>query len=79
MEATTATTMFNRLASDDMFAAGCILAELFLCKPLFDKDTLSLYFKKRKLPTTVYDLPNFIQSFIGKTIDICIFLKKFVF
>ncbi|XP_073275197.1 protein GFS12 [Primulina huaijiensis] len=47
----------SKSAADDMFAIGCILAELQLRKPLFGLNSLDLYLESGVLPSPMQELP----------------------
>ncbi|XP_019171266.1 PREDICTED: protein GFS12 isoform X1 [Ipomoea nil] len=51
-------------ASNDIFAVGCILAELHLRRPLFDPTSLGVYLESGVLPRMMQELPPETQVFV---------------
>ncbi|VFQ76966.1 unnamed protein product [Cuscuta campestris] len=56
-------------ASDDIFAAGCILAELHLRRPLFDPTSLGVYLESGCFPILMQELPPETRVFIEACIQ----------
>ncbi|CAH9108524.1 unnamed protein product, partial [Cuscuta europaea] len=56
-------------ASDDIFAVGCILAELHLRRPLFDPTSLGAYLESGCFPMLMQELPPETRVFIEACIQ----------
>ncbi|KZV35014.1 putative inactive serine/threonine-protein kinase lvsG [Dorcoceras hygrometricum] len=56
-------------AADDMFAIGCILAELQLKKPLFGLKSLDLYMESGVVPSTMQELPYHVRLIVETCIQ----------
>ncbi|KAG6664127.1 protein GFS12 [Carya illinoinensis] len=50
-------SIFSEDAAKDIFSVGCVLAELFLRKPLFDSTSLAMYLESGILPELMQELP----------------------
>ncbi|GMH19785.1 hypothetical protein Nepgr_021626 [Nepenthes gracilis] len=51
-------------AAKDIFALGCIIAELYLRRPLFDSISLPIYLNDGTLPVLVKELPPQVQFIV---------------
>ncbi len=49
-------SVVDLLRSNDMFSLGCIIAELYLEKPLFSQRSLVAYKEHKQFPTTLYEV-----------------------
>ncbi|XP_057859002.2 protein GFS12 isoform X1 [Cryptomeria japonica] len=56
--------------ANDIFAVGCIIAELHLHRPLFDPVSLAAYIKDGILPGLLKKLPPYLQSLIESAIHL---------
>lgn len=56
-------------AADDIFAVGCILAELHMGKPLFGPSSLASYLDSGFLPSSMQDLPHHIKIVVETCIQ----------
>ncbi|KAL7154403.1 hypothetical protein ABFS83_03G000400 [Erythranthe nasuta] len=56
-------------SADDIFAMGCILAELQLGKPLFGLNSLASYLESGVLPNSMQELPNHIKIVVEDCIQ----------
>lgn len=56
-------------AAKDIFSIGCIIAELYLKKPLFDPISLSTYINGGLLPGVVRELPPFVKILVEACIQ----------
>ncbi|CAM6117206.1 unnamed protein product [Calypogeia fissa] len=54
---------------EDVFAIGCMLAELYLKRPLFDPSTTSLYKARGIIPDVVECLPSYVQFLVKSTLE----------
>ncbi|GAV71633.1 WD40 domain-containing protein/Beach domain-containing protein [Cephalotus follicularis] len=52
----------------DIFSIGCVLAEQYLRRPLFDSTSLAIYFKNGDLPGLLLELPPHIKVLV----ELCI-------
>ncbi|KAG4998317.1 hypothetical protein JHK84_029345 [Glycine max] len=63
----------SRLCSEDIardiFSVGCLLAELHLCRPLFDPISLAIYLEDGTLPGYLQDLPPDIRLLVEACIQ----------
>lgn len=59
----------SKKAAEDIFSVGCILAELYLRKPLFDSTSLALYFESGILPCLMQELPPHTKVFVEACIE----------
>ncbi|KAJ1423857.1 WD40/YVTN repeat-like-containing domain superfamily [Sesbania bispinosa] len=63
----------SRLASEDVasdiFSVGCLLAELHLCRPLFDSISLAIYFEDGTLPGSLQELPPHVRLLVEACIQ----------
>lgn len=63
----------SRLASEDIardiFSVGCLLAELHLCRPLFDSISLALYLEDGTLPGLLQELPPHVRLLVEACIQ----------
>ncbi|TKY51206.1 inactive serine/threonine-protein kinase lvsG [Spatholobus suberectus] len=63
----------SRLCSEDVardiFSIGCLLAELHLCRPLFDPISLAIYLEDGTLPGFLQDLPPDIKLLVEACIQ----------
>ena len=55
-------------AAIDMFSVGCIIAELYLKKPLFDAASVSIYLEKEILPDLLWELPANVKVLVESCI-----------
>ncbi|XP_052207583.1 protein GFS12 [Diospyros lotus] len=53
----------------DIFSVGCILAELYLGRPLFDPTSLATYLKGGVLPSVLQELPPHTKVLVGACIE----------
>ncbi|CAN4094999.1 unnamed protein product [Withania somnifera] len=53
--------VYSEDAANDIFAVGCILAELHLRRPLFDPTSLSMYLESGVLPAFAQELPRTLK------------------
>ncbi|GAB2294187.1 hypothetical protein Dimus_028405 [Dionaea muscipula] len=60
---------YSEEAAKDIFALGCIIAELYLKKPLFDSVSLSIFFNEGVLPVSVNQLPPEVKLLIEACIQ----------
>lgn len=56
-------------AADDIFAVGCILAELQMGKPLFGPSSLASYLDSGFLPSSMQDLPHHMKVVVEACIQ----------
>ncbi|KAJ8435741.1 hypothetical protein Cgig2_003163 [Carnegiea gigantea] len=56
-------------AAEDIFSIGCIIAELYLKRPLFDPISLSTYINGGHLPGVVRELPPFVKILVEACIQ----------
>lgn len=66
--ALTSKSTFDELKACDMFALGCIIAEVYSGKPLFNPHTIHTYFDKALYPD-LSALPSNVRSLVLKLID----------
>ncbi|PNX95558.1 putative inactive serine threonine-protein kinase LVSG-like protein [Trifolium pratense] len=63
----------SRLASEDIardiFSVGCLLAELHLCRPLFDSISLEMYLEDGTLPGFLQELPPHVRILVEACIQ----------
>ncbi|KAL3829307.1 hypothetical protein ACJIZ3_018109 [Penstemon smallii] len=59
----------SRKLADDIFAIGCILAELHMKKPLFGMNSLISYLESGVLPSSVKELPHHLQVIVQSCIQ----------
>ncbi|CAL5209622.1 unnamed protein product [Lathyrus oleraceus] len=63
----------SRLASEDIardiFSVGCLLAELHLCRPLFDSISLEIYLEDGTLPGFLQELPPHVRILVEACIQ----------
>jgi WD repeat-containing protein 81 len=63
----------SRLASKDIagdiFSVGCLLAELHLCRPLFDSISLKMYLEDGTLPGFLQELPPHVRILVEACIQ----------
>lgn len=55
--------------SKDIFSVGCLLAELHLCKPLFDSTSLAVYLEDGTLPGLLQELPPHVRLIVEACIQ----------
>ncbi|XP_072997201.1 protein GFS12 isoform X1 [Typha latifolia] len=55
--------------ADDIFAVGCILAELYLERPLFDPVSLAAYKETGIVPGVLQELPSHVALLVEASID----------
>ncbi|KAG8052181.1 hypothetical protein GUJ93_ZPchr0001g32082 [Zizania palustris] len=55
--------------ANDIFSIGCMLAEIYLHKPLFDADLLSAYKETGKLPGAIQELPIHVAVLVESCIQ----------
>lgn len=51
-------------AANDIFALGCILAELYLKRPLFDPTSFVVYMENGTLPKLIKEIPHQLQVIV---------------
>ena len=56
-------------AAKDIFSIGCIIAELYLKRPLFDPISLSTYINGGPLPGVIRELPPFVKILVETCIQ----------
>ncbi|KAL9139902.1 hypothetical protein ABFS82_14G001000 [Erythranthe guttata] len=66
---TSSSKVFSISSADDIFAVGCILAELQLGKPLFGLNSLASYLESGVLPNSMQELPNHIKIVVEACIQ----------
>jgi WD repeat-containing protein 81 len=54
---------------EDIFAIGCLIAELYLKRPLFDRTTASQYEAYGTVPRLVECLPPYVQFLVKSTMQ----------
>ncbi|XP_057424012.1 protein GFS12 isoform X2 [Lotus japonicus] len=63
----------SRLDSEDVardiFSVGCLLAELHLCRPLFDSISLAMYLEDGALPGFLQELPPHVRLLVEACIQ----------
>ncbi|XP_061376167.1 protein GFS12-like, partial [Gastrolobium bilobum] len=63
----------SRLGSEDVakdiFSVGCLLAELHLCRPLFDSISLAIYLEDGTLPGFLQELPPHVRLLVEACIQ----------
>ncbi|CAM8993099.1 unnamed protein product [Rhodiola kirilowii] len=57
-------TTFSEKTAIDIFSIGCILAELYLRRPLFDQNSLKTFLDKGVQPSVMYKLPYHIKLLV---------------
>jgi hypothetical protein len=57
-ESTNEASLFELLKANDIFSAGCIVAQLYLTSPLFTKSTLRAYKLHNVLPAKIHEVGN---------------------
>ncbi|KAK7270556.1 hypothetical protein RIF29_23782 [Crotalaria pallida] len=53
----------------DIFSVGCLLAELHLCRPLFDSTSLAIYLEDGTLPGFLQELPPHVRLLVEACIQ----------
>ncbi|KAF7806911.1 protein GFS12 [Senna tora] len=53
----------------DIFSVGCLLAELHLCRPLFDSTSLAIYLEDGTLPGSLQELPPHVRLLVEACIQ----------
>ncbi|KAI3459173.1 hypothetical protein Pfo_015836 [Paulownia fortunei] len=66
---TSSSKISSKRAADDIFAVGCILAELQLGKPLFGLNSLASYLESGVLPSSMQDLPHHMKVIVEACIQ----------
>ncbi|KAF3641023.1 putative signal recognition particle 19 kDa protein-like [Capsicum annuum] len=61
--------IYSEDVANDIFAVGCILAELHLRRPLFDPASLAVYLESGVLPALVHELPPDTQVVVESCIQ----------
>ncbi|KAK6265211.1 hypothetical protein QUC31_016048 [Theobroma cacao] len=56
-------------AAKDIFSVGCLLAELYLRRPLFDSTSLAMYLERGILPGLMQELPSHAKEIIEACIE----------
>ncbi|XP_022760770.1 LOW QUALITY PROTEIN: protein GFS12-like [Durio zibethinus] len=60
----------SKEAAMDIFSVGCLLAELYLKRPLFDSSSLAMYLESGVFPGLIQELPShakvLVEACIGK-------------
>ncbi|KAB8081228.1 hypothetical protein EE612_002250 [Oryza sativa] len=59
----------NEYHANDIFSVGCILAEIYLHRPLFDADLLSAYKETGVLPGAIQELPIHVAVLVESCIQ----------
>lgn len=62
-------TVFSRNCLNDVFSVGCILAELYLSKPLFNLVSLEAYRECGVMPGLVQELPPHVALLVQSCIE----------
>lgn len=64
---------YSKLVSQDVardiFSVGCLLAELYLCRPLFDSTSLAIYLGDGTLPGFLQELPRHVRLLVEACIQ----------
>ncbi|KAI4335056.1 hypothetical protein L6164_013738 [Bauhinia variegata] len=55
--------------SRDIFSVGCLLAELHLCRPIFDSTSLAVYLEDGTLPGSLQELPDHTRLIVEACIQ----------
>lgn len=55
---------YSQKTAADIFSVGCIFAELYLRRPLFDYSSLTAYLDRGVLPAVLYKLPYHIKLLV---------------
>ncbi|KAL0367846.1 UNVERIFIED_CONTAM: protein GFS12 [Sesamum radiatum] len=66
---TSSSKISSKRSADDIFAVGCILAELQLGKPLFGLSSLASYLETGVLPSSVQELPHHVNVVVEACIQ----------
>ncbi|KAK4388342.1 protein GFS12 [Sesamum angolense] len=66
---TSSSKISSKRSADDIFAIGCILAELQLGKPLFGLSSLASYLETGVLPSSVQELPHHVNVVVEACIQ----------
>nr|XP_004253156.1 protein GFS12 isoform X1 [Solanum lycopersicum] len=61
--------IYSKDFANDIFAVGCILAELHLSRPLFDPTSMAVYLESGVLPSLVQQLPPDAQVVVESCIQ----------
>lgn len=61
---------FSKDIAGDIFSIGCVLAELYLMKPLFNSVSLATYLEGGELPELIKELPPPTQVLVEACIEI---------
>ncbi|XVF28131.1 hypothetical protein REPUB_Repub15cG0002500 [Reevesia pubescens] len=56
-------------AANDIFSVGCLLAELYLRRPLFDSTSLAMYLESGVLPGLMQELPSHAKILVEACIE----------
>ncbi|KAK0573871.1 hypothetical protein LWI29_014892 [Acer saccharum] len=60
---------FSEDVANDIFSIGCLLAELYLQRPLFDSTSLSMYLESSVLPGLLQELPPHTKVLVEACIE----------
>ncbi|OMO53411.1 hypothetical protein CCACVL1_28649 [Corchorus capsularis] len=60
---------FSEDAAKDIFSMGCLLAELYLRRPLFDSTSLAVYLERGVLPGLMQELPPHAKVLVEACIE----------
>lgn len=60
---------FSKDIAGDIFSVGCVLAELYLMKPLFNSLSLATYLERGDLPELITELPPGTQVLVEACIE----------
>ncbi|KAL0381175.1 UNVERIFIED_CONTAM: protein GFS12 [Sesamum angustifolium] len=66
---TSSSKISSKRSAGDIFAVGCILAELQLGKPLFGLSSLASYLETGVLPSSVQELPHHVNVVVEACIQ----------
>lgn len=61
-------TVLSEHVAGDIFSVGCIIAELYLKRALFDSVSLSIYLEKDILPRVIWELPAHVRILVESCI-----------
>lgn len=61
--------LFSEDGAMDIFSLGCLLAEIYLRRPLFDSTSLAMYLDNNVLPGSMQELPSHAKLLVETCID----------
>ncbi|KAJ3692978.1 hypothetical protein LUZ60_012073 [Juncus effusus] len=61
--------VFSQNCSEDISSIGCVIAEIYLHKPLFDPLSLEMYKENGVVPTLVQELPPHVKILVESCIE----------